>query len=162
MTINNIKISKIIFFILSLFVFLWIVLNIIRTGNNLLKVYAERHLIFASDENKRFEIFGELHPFFEFVRKTTEENSTILFLITNRDIDSSFYYLSYYYLYPRKVKYISQKELKQNIVFNRDVYLITFEFLRDKKEDINNSIDLNLFGVYSGQKYLGKIYSTKK
>ena len=162
MAINNIKISKIIFLILSLSTLLWIVVSVVRTGNNLLKVYTERHLIFASDEDKRFEIFGELHPFFKFVGKTTEENSTILFLTPNRDIDSRFYYLSYYYLYPRKVKYVSQDEIKHNIVFNRDVYLITFGYLRDKNEIINNSKELNLVGVYSGQKYIGRIYSTKK
>ena len=147
---------------MSLFIFLWIVLNVIRTGNNLLKVYSERHLIFASDEDKRFEIFGELHSFFKFVGETTDENSTIVFLTPNNDIDSRFYYLGYYYLYPRKVKYISQKELNQNLVFNRDVYLITFGYLRDKNVALNNRIKLNLVGVYSGQKYIGRIYSTKK
>lgn len=160
MKLNRTKIEKILFLILSLLIFVWFCMSLFRTFFNISKIYTERSLIFASDDEKKREIFGELHPFFKFVGKTTEENSTIVFLMPNKDIDSRFYYLSYYYLYPRKLKYISQKELKNNFIFNRDVYLTTFRFLRD--ENINNSMELNLVGVYSGQKYIGKIYNTKK
>ncbi len=161
MILNNIKISKILFLLLSVCIFLWVVLSIFRTGNNLLKVYTERNLIFASDEDKRYEIFGELHPFFKFIEKKTEENSTITFLILNKDIDNRFYYLSYYYLYPRKIKYIPENELKNNLIYNQNVYLITFGFIQDKNEYIHN-MDLNLVGVYKGQKYMGVIYNGKK
>lgn len=155
MKLNRTKTIKIIFPVLFFLIYVWFCLSLVRTVFNLSKVYNEKELIFASDDTKRYEIFGELHSFLTFVGNNTPKNSEIEFIITNKDIDNRFYYLSYYYLYPRKMNFVSEN---QEIVL-KNTYVITFGFISDNKAiKIDN---YNLTATYIGKKYIGSIHKLK-
>lgn len=156
MKLNRTKITKTVFLILSFVVFVWFCMSLIRTIFNLSKIYTERNLIFASDDEKKNEIFGELHPFLTYVENSTSRKSDVNLIITNKNIDNRFYYLSYYYLYPRNINFISYNQIDKL----ENGYVVTFGLTNDSKT-INDNQNYLLLSSFAGRKYKGSIYKLK-
>ncbi|MBI2031153.1 MAG: hypothetical protein HYT08_00920 [Candidatus Levybacteria bacterium] len=84
--------------ILLLLLLIWIVLSFLSVFYNAVKSVSEaKAWLPLSDSEKRQKIFGNLHPFFIFIKTHTEKNSNILIFSD----DAKTYYLGIYYLYPR-------------------------------------------------------------
>jgi len=97
----NLKIK--IFFVV---VFIWIVLSVFDVGFNFIKSFSEaKHWLPLSDVQKRHEIYGNIYDFVAFINNHTENYSSIL-VYSKSDLA---YYLGRYYLYPRNINVISNK-----------------------------------------------------
>lgn len=130
--INKFRLSRIPGIILLITIFLWILISILHTGYNLSKIISEEQKwIFINDEKKREILFGDMHNFLRFVEKNTEINSELALY----SYDGKAFYLSVYYLYPRKINYIrSLKVYKDNILKGKEYdYIVTYYSNSDKK-----------------------------
>ncbi len=73
-------------------------------GYNIVTTVSEiKDWYFLTDIQKRHKIFGNLYDFFTFIDKNTPENAKIL--IVSSDVRT--FFLSRYYLYPKKIIVLS-------------------------------------------------------
>lgn len=118
-------------------VFVCFAISILRVGNNYLKIFTEEfYWLNLSDNQKRVRIFGDIYNYIQFVQNNTEEKSKIAFLSPG----GKAFYLSRYYLYPRRVTYLKTQKDINNIIKSRDYdYLIMYK-TDDKNLNENNSL----------------------
>lgn len=131
---------------------IWIILSIARTGNNFGKIiFEEQKIIFLSDEEKRIKQFGDLHLFYAFVKKNTEEYSRILFLNPGGKV----FFLGRYYLYPRRITDIREpKNISENEVHKYN-YVVVYQ-TDDPQLDETTSILWNIHLDYQYVNYSKK------
>lgn len=116
--------KKIITFLLSTLLLVWLITASVRTAYNLSKLITEEpKWFFLTTEQKKEKQFGEKHHFFRFVQKYVPPNSNAL-LYTS---DGMVYYLARYYLYPTTVIWGERQftEWKNDINRNYD-YVLNF------------------------------------
>lgn len=111
--------------LLLILLLLWGVLAVTRTVYNISKVYTEElSWISLSDSEKRTRLFGDLYRVATFVNSRTPSNSQILLLAPG----GKTFYLSRYYLYPRKVTYArSMEEMEKEMRKDSFNYLVMFQ-----------------------------------
>ncbi len=74
---------------------------------NLVKSISEaKQWLVLTDQQKRYEIFGDLYLFFQLIGQHTKNNSHVLIYSQ----DTRTFYLSVYYLYPRNIVVSSDKK----------------------------------------------------
>ena len=104
--------------VLVFLIFLWFALNVTRLGNNLISVYTEeRSWIYLNDFKKKELLLGKSHVIWSYVLANTKENSNIAVYISDPNLFPGADYLSLYYLYPRRIKFINNintAKLKKN------------------------------------------------
>lgn len=106
---------------------IFIVLSLLRTGNNIAKLYTEeRTWFFLTDYEKRVKLFGNLYVLINKLERTIPKNETVL-LISD---DKRAHYLSRYYLYPRKIVDISVTDLE---TIERDKFKIVAIYFNNKR-----------------------------
>lgn len=121
---------------LFIIIVLWIVISVGRTFYNFSKLFTEeREWYNLSDQQKKVKLFGDLDPFFRFVEKNTSPKDSILFLAPG----GKAYFLSRYYLYPRRIFYIKdQKEIELTLKKQSYDFLLEYQ-TNDPNLDENNS-----------------------
>lgn len=86
--------------ILLVFLIIWTAFAVVSVAYNAVKTISEvKEWAFLSDNEKRYKIFDNLHDYFVFIQNNTNPNGSILLYSE----DARAFYLSKYYLYPRKV-----------------------------------------------------------
>jgi hypothetical protein len=92
--------------ILSCILIIWFIMSVFNVFYNLLKSVSEVKIWFPlTDYEKRKMIFGDFYPFLSFVSANSAKNSNML--IYSKDVKS--FYLSIYYLYPRAITIVDNK-----------------------------------------------------
>ncbi len=112
----------------SLFLFLlsvWFIFSCARTVYNITKLYSEEaSWVVLGDTDKRVRIFGDLYRVVSYISANTNQNSNLLFLSPG----GKTYYLSRYYLYPRKITYVKNtSEMRRNLEAGMFDYLVVFQ-----------------------------------
>lgn len=159
---GTMKLKKSIIRLFLILIMIWLVASFIRTIYNISKIFTEElEWLSLSDEEKRIKLFGDLHYFFRFVEKNTDNNSKILLY----SFDGDAFYLSVYYLYPRKITYIRflDKNL-DNILKENDFSYLVFYYKNadDTLANLSKSIAHKCFFnntnvVYKGTRTMGII-----
>ena len=135
------KISRYLKFVFWIVICSWFILATIRTIYNFSKVFTEeKDWIFLTEDQKRQKIFGDLNSFLKFVEKNTSPNSSILFLGPG----GKSYYLGRYYLYPRRLVYITNPKEIENVIKNCSyTYFLTYQ-TNDPALNENKSLAWNV------------------
>lgn len=149
--------------IICIVVSFWLVLSVVRVGYGYLKIYTqEKDIIFLSDEQKKQIQFGDLHNFYTFVNTHTESNSKIAFLSPGRKA----YFLSRYYVHPRKIYYAQDTQSLEYIMKAKKIDYIVVYQTPDKELNENDSMQWqiqykNPKTVYKKNKNIGYIFQIK-
>jgi hypothetical protein len=99
--------------ILSVVIFLWIVISIFDVSYNFVKSFSEaKFWLPLSDSQRRHEVYGSIYDFIVLIGKYTDNQSTILIYSK----DNKAYYLARYYLYPRNINVVSNKNVINQIL----------------------------------------------
>ncbi len=108
---------------------LWTLTSIAAIFLNAFKLRSEvKEWVFISDQEKRYKIFGDLYHFFIFINENTDNEKI---LIVSNDVRT--FYLGAYYLYPKKVEVISEKEIDKFMHFENYKYVALFNIERKIK-----------------------------
>lgn len=103
--------NKTIFKIIIFIFFLWIIVSIFRTLNNVSKVLTEDFkLVTKTDDQKRLSFFGDSFILSECLRKFIPPGKTIAIMTNNL---TNFFY-SRYQVYPTKVYLLDSKITQSN------------------------------------------------
>lgn len=140
---------------LFLLIFSWGLLAIVRSFYNFSKIYSEeRSWIFLSDSEKRTRLFGDLYSVAVDVDSKTPVSSRILLLAPG----GKTFFLSRYYLYPRRLVYVrSVKEMQEELKKNSFDYLVMFQTSeRELNEYDSLSWKINKTPVYSSSAFENK------
>lgn len=98
------------------FIYCWIVFAFLNVFYNSNKLFSEiREWGFLSDAEKRHKLFGDYHDFFTLIKDHTKGEDTI-FVFANGGEEYHTYFLSIYYLYPRKIVTTIDKEKFSEII----------------------------------------------
>ncbi len=135
---NVVRISKKLLFIT---ICLWITIATLRTFYNISKLYTEeRKWLALSDDQQRVALFGDIYRAIKIIQEKTPGSAQILSLSPG----GKTFFLSRYYLYPRKITYIkSTSEVAMAIKKNTFDYLVVFQ-TSEKDLDENNSLSWRL------------------
>ncbi len=114
-------------------------------------VYEMKNWVFLSDTQKRVKIFGELYEITQLIDKNTTKKSKIL-LVTDKKM---LYYLTRYYLYPRRIYPTTAKELASTNKQNKYPYI----FVYNTKISTNAYKEIASFSSKSGN--YGRLYIKK-
>jgi len=100
---SKVNFSKLLFLLL---IFLWIIISFFDVGYNFVKLFSESmHWLPLSEFQKGHEVYGNVYDFIVFIGKHTDIKSSIL--IYSKDDKS--YFLGRYYLYPREIRLVLNK-----------------------------------------------------
>lgn len=93
--------------ILIFLVALWFLLNLVRVGNNLVKIYTEELTWISMDDSQKEELLlGESHIIWSSVLADTKKDAVIAVNVSDPNLLLGGYYLALYYLYPRQIKFV--------------------------------------------------------
>lgn len=131
------KIHKSLYYLCIFFISIWILISILRTIYNVSKIYVEeKNWIILTDEEKRSKFFGNVYNFIKFIELNTDKNTNIVFLSPG----GKTYYLSRYYLYPRKITYVKNpKEAYAILKKDKFDYFVVYK-TNDKELNENDSL----------------------
>ena len=108
---------------LLLLILLWIALSFTSILHNSVKSITEiRDWYFLSDTEKRQKIFGDLYTVTMLIEKNTTKKSQIL-LVAEEKMP---YYLTRYYLYPRRIYLTTAKDLARTNKENKYPYIFAY------------------------------------
>lgn len=112
-------------------------------------VLEERTWISLSEDEKREKIFGDLHPFFQFVTMYSEKDAKIL-IFSNHVMTQ---YLGMYYLYPRMITVTDDvKAFTKLVQTKKYMYVVVYNANISPKEYANTAEysgkDANHFGSF--------------
>lgn len=126
--------------LLFVLIIVWLIISISRTIFNVSKIITEeKNWIKLTEEQKREKLFADLYPFYKFIEKKIPQNSTIAFLAPG----GKAYYLGRYYLYPRRLIYLTNsKDLNNKLKKCSFNYLVIYQ-TSDPMLNENNSFVWN-------------------
>src|SRR6266550_146057 len=102
---NIVQLTKI--KILLFLVILWVIIAFFNVTYNTIKSVSEaKQWMFLTNQQKQTKIFGDITNVFITINNDTNKNARVL-LFTK---DNMLFYLSRYYLYPKKVIWISEEK----------------------------------------------------
>jgi len=149
------RINKILLFLLSF----WIIIAAFRTFYNFSKLYTEeKDWYMLTSEEKRGKYFGDTHYFLRFLDSSTAKNSSIFFITD----DLKSYYLSRYYIYPKKEIYGLHDLIDGRQTLKNYDYIAIYPVSTSLQNQTKDLLDWNkyeLSATYSGKnKQTGIIY----
>lgn len=140
--------------ILTVLFFLWVIIAIFNVCYNTVKAVSEvKQWAFLTDQEKRYEIFGDPYNFCLFINKNTPKNAHVLFFSG----DLMQYYLARYYVYPRIIINTNSKSGLKNLAKTGKFTYIVF---------YNSPVALKNYkkiATFSGKKnnFYGALYELK-
>lgn len=138
-------------------ILLWFLLSLARMGNNILRIFTEEAVfIHLSDSQKKEKIFGDAYNFWSLIERNTLPSSKIAVFMPDPTMEPGAFYFSIYNLYPRRITYIEDIDLKrlQSSGFN---YLV---LLYDSKNEFPPALkgkNIGLLNKYRGKNLSGDL-----
>lgn len=121
--------------VFKIIVVCWIIIAFFNIFYNSVKSYSEvKEWGNLTDYQKRYKIFGDLHIFLTLIKDKTKKNDSVL-IYTKDGVKWQTFFLSLYYLYPRKITTtIDKKEFTLLSKSNKFDYIATYNssFISDK------------------------------